>query len=193
MAVRLAAIQASVATTWNYVQSSQVTPQTATGIYLTALQSLHALLQADDEQLQGWWRAALFLSDPNHALLIDTLGASPLEQCQLRLATLRDLPQIDAIYSLEDIHTIVTGAVRIGAPRYNSGDVVGCCTIYWATMMTLVSAPVFRGFPGHARAMAPLREIVEQEPPPLPIIGQGVDDFAWQLRRALDAVLALQG
>lgn len=193
MAVRLAAIQASVATTWAFAQSSQTSPQVATGVCMAALNSLHALLLADDEQVQGWRRAALLLSDLNHALLLDTLGASQLHQCELRFAALRDLPEINAVNSLDDIHSLISGAISIGAPRYNSGDIVGCCTIYWATMMTLVSAPVFRGFPGYARAIASLREIVDQEPPPLPIIGQGVDEFAWQLRRTLDAVLALQG
>lgn len=192
MAVRLAAIQASVATTWAYVQSVQMTPQIATGICVTALQSLHALLQADGEQLQGWWRAAMILSEPNHPLLLDTLGATQLEQYLLRFAALRDLPEVTALNSVEDMHTLIGSAINIGAPRYNAGDIVGCCTVYWATMMALVSAPVFRGFPGHARAIAPLREIVEQVPPALPIIGQNADEFAWQLRRALDAVLALQ-
>ena len=193
MAVKLAAIQASIATTWSYTQSAQMSPQVATGIGTAALHSLYALLQADDEQTRAWRRAALLLTDLSHALLLDTLGTSQLEQCQLRFSALRDLPDIDTINSLADIQALIGGAISIGAPRYNSGDIVGCCTIYWATMMALVSAPVLRGYPGHARAIAPLREIVEQVPPPLPIIGQGVDEFAWQLRHALDAVLALQG
>ena len=193
MAVRLGAIQASVATTWTYIQSSQMSPQAATGISMAALYSLHALLQADDEQVQGWWRAALLLSDPNHRILLDTLGAIQLEQCQLRLSALRDLPEVNTITSLEDIHAFINGAIGTGAPRYNAGDIIGCCSVYWATMMSLVSAPVFRGFHGHARAMAPLREIVEQAPPPLPMIAHNADDFAWQLRHALDAVLSLRG
>lgn len=192
MAARLEAIQASVATTWNFTQSAQMAPQVALSISVAALQSLHSLLQADDAQIQGWRRAALLLSDTNRALLLDTLGSSQLQQCQLRFSALRDLREINEIGSLEDIHAFASDAISIGAPRYNAGDIVGCCSVYWATMMALVSAPVFRGFPGHARAIAPLREIVEQAPPPLPIIGQGVDEFAWQLRRALDAVLALQ-
>jgi hypothetical protein len=193
MAVRLAAIQASVATTWTYVQSSPASPSTATAIYSAALYSLHALLQADDEQLHGWWRAALLLSDLSRGLLLDTLAPSSLAQGELRLASLRDLPEINMLSSLDDIHSIINGAIGIGAPRYNAGDIIGCCTVYWATMIALVSAPVFRGFPGYAKAMAPLREIVEQTPPPLPIIGQGIDEFAWQLRHALDVALAIHG
>ncbi len=162
MAVRLAAIQASVATTWSYTQSPQMSPQVATGIGTAALHSLYALLQADDEQTQAWRRAALLLTDLGHALLLDTLGTSQLDQCQLRFSALRDLPDIDTINSLGDIQALIGGAISIGAPRYNSGDIVGCCTIYWATMMALVSAPVLRGYPGHARAIAPLREIVEK-------------------------------
>lgn len=193
MAVRLAAIQASVATTWTFVQSSPASPAMAAGIYTAALYSLHAMLQADDEQVQGWWRAALLLSDQSRGMLLDTLGASTLAQGELRLAALRDLPEITMVGSLDDIHAYISGAIGIGAPRYNAGDIIGCCTVYWATMVALVSAPVFRGFPGYAKAMAPLREIVEQTPPPLPIIGQGIDEFAWQLRHALDAVLAIKG
>jgi hypothetical protein len=191
MAVRLAAIQASVAMTWAYLQSPQILPPTAMHVGLASLHNLHALLQADEEQLFGWWRAALLLSDTNYALLLDSLGSTLFDQYQLRLSTLRDLPDVGAINSLNDIHAIVANAISIGAPRYNAGDIVGCCTVYWATMMALVAAPVMRGFAGHARAIAPLREIVEQQPPPLPIIGQGVDEFAWQLRHALDAVIAL--
>ena len=193
MAVRLAAIQASVATTWTFVQSSPASPAMAAGIYTAALYSLHALLQADDEQMQGWWRAALLLSDLSRGMLLDTLGATSLAQGELRLAALRDLPEITMLGSLDDIHTFISGATGVGAPRYNAGDIIGCCTVYWATMVALVSAPVFRGFPGYAKAMAPLREIVEQTPPPLPIIGQGIDEFAWQLRHALDIVLAIKG
>lgn len=192
--MRLTAIQASVAMTWSsIIQASQISPQTATNVSMVALRSLHALMAADDEQTQGWWRAAYPLTDIDHALLLDTLGTSQLEQCQLRFSALRDLPDIDAISSMEEIHAVIGGAIGIGAPRYNSGDIVGCCTIYWATMMTLTAAPVYRGFPGHARAMGSLRDIIEREPPILPIIGQGVDEFAWQLRHALDAVLAIPG
>jgi hypothetical protein len=192
MAVRLAAIKASLATTWTYVQSPQATSQLAASVGTAALQSLNALLLADDEQIHGWWRAAVILSDPGHALLLDTLGSSPLERCELRIAALRDLPEVNSVGSMDEMHAIIGDAINIGAPRYNSGDIVGCCAVYWATMMALASAPVFRGFPGHARAVTPLKEIVEQTPPPLPLIGQGVDEFAWQLRHALDAVLAVQ-
>lgn len=193
MAVRLVAIQASLATTWTYLQSPQLAPQSSATVGRAALESLHALLQADDDQLQGWRRAAVSLSDLDHALLLDMLGASPLEIRQLRVAALRDLPDVGSVSSLAEIHAIIAGAISVGAPRYNAGDIVGCCTVYWATLMTLVAAPVLRGIPGHARAIAPLREIAEHEPPPLPIIGQGVDEFAWQLRHALDAVLVING
>lgn len=193
MGVRLTAIQASVATTWTYLQSFQMAPQVATGISLAELDSLHALLVADDEQIYGWWRAAVQLSDTKHTLLLDMLGASQREQCQLRLATLRDLPEVTSLSSMDDIHRYISGAINMGAPRYNAGDIVGCCTVYWATMTALLLAPVFRGFPGHAKTVGQLKEIVEQPPPPLPLVGQGIDDFAWQLRRALDAVLAISG
>lgn len=193
MAVRFAAIQASLATTWTYLHSPQLAPQGAATVGRAALDSLHALLLEDDDQLQGWRRAAISLSDANHALLLDMLSSSPLEICQFRIAALRDLPEVGAVSSLAEIHAVIAGAINIGAPRYNAGDIVGCCTVYWATVMTLVGAPVLRGIPGHARAIAPLREIAEQEPPPLPVIGQGVDEFAWQLRHALDAVLAING
>ena len=191
MAVRFAAIQASLAITWTYLQSPQLAPQGAFTVGRAALDSLHALLQADDDQFQGWSRAALSLSDANQALLLDMLGSSPLEIFQARIAALRDLPEVGGVSSMAEIHGVIAGAINIGAPRYNAGDIVGCCTVYWATLMALVAAPALRGIPGHARAVAPLREITEQEPPPLPIIGQGVDEFAWQLRHALDAVLAI--
>lgn len=193
MGVRLAAIQASVATTWTYIESSAMAPTVATGIALAALYSLRALLQADDEQIYGWWRAATQLSDLSHPLRLDALGSSPLEKYQARLATLRDLPEVTALSSLDEIHTFIREAINTGAPRYNAGDVIGCCIAYWATMAALASAPVFRGFPGYAKMVAQLREVVEQPPPAAPFAGRGIDEFAWQLRHALDAILAIQG
>lgn len=191
--MRLTAIHAAVATLWtSIVQSSQIAPQTAANTSIVTLRSLHALMAADDEQAQGWWRAALALTDVDHALLLDILGATQLDQCQLRISALRDLPELNAIDSMEDIHTVIRAAVAIGAPRYNAGDVLGCCSAYWATMMTLTAAPVFRGFPGHARAMATLREIIERPIPPMMHFAPSLEEFAWQLRHALDAVMAIE-
>jgi len=111
----------------------------------------------------------------------------------VRFEALIDVPDVASVGSLGDVQETISAAINVGAPRYNSGDVLGCCTMYWATMQALVLAPAFRGFPGYAKALAPLRAVLETPSSPLPLNADGLDQFAWTLRRALDTTLAIGG
>ena len=50
-----------------------------------------------------------------------------------------------------------------------------------------------RGFPGYARALAPIRQVHEAEPPAHALDPAGVDAYAWALRHAFDAALRVIG
>ena len=165
--------------------------QEAAQVYETLLLTLHTLLGAEDDLATGWERAALVFTDTQRRLPPDILQLNNLRTWQLRAAALRDLPQIGTVASLDDIHTTIAGAIAIGAPRYNLGDVLGCCTIYWATIQALIVAPVPRGFQGNARALAPLRAAIEVGPGSA--TPSGIDAYAWRLRHALDATLQVVG
>lgn len=94
-----------------------------------------------------------------------------------------------AVESLGEMHHVLAAAIDVGAPRYNRGDVRGCAVKYWATIQTLLAAPATRGFPGHARVLGLLRAADEPDPLPGALDERGIDDLAWRLRRAFDAVL----
>ncbi|HLJ79835.1 MAG TPA: hypothetical protein VKT52_00025 [Ktedonobacterales bacterium] len=165
----------------------------AESTYETLLMVLSVLLDADAEQLRGSQRAAYIIADPRQRILLDALAPSRMGELQIRAAALLDLPDQLTVASIDDIHSTIAAAINLGAPRYNAGDVRGCCTIYWATAETLVAAPATRGFPGYARALGQLRAVLEAPPPAVPFGAEGVDTLAWALRNAFDATLTIKG
>lgn len=173
------------------LSSGQASAAEAT--YETLLSVLNNLLAADEDHLRGWQYTASIVSDLRQQIAIDALVVERLSELQIRTAALLDLPELMAITSLDDIYETITATINVGAPRYNAGDVRGCCTIYWATIHAMASAPAMRGFPGYARALGQLRAIVEAPPPQIPFDAAGIDDFAWALRHTLDAVLKITG
>ncbi len=195
VAVRLEALKAGMRAAVDVPGLHEVTPTVRELVYRGLLQGLHAGIQAwaaaETEAQSGGLRAMLALSDTERRLALDAAAASAMDIYLVRFETLLDVPDIVSISSVEEVHAAISAAINIGAPRYNAGDVLGCCTMYWATMQAIVSAPVFRGFPGYMRTLAPLRSALEAEPPPLPLTAEGLDQFAWTLRRTLDAVLAM--
>ncbi len=162
-------------------------------VYEMALSSVHTFLLASEDILSGWQRTVILITDMRYRLGIDALGAAPTEQLQARVRCLLDLQELSGIEALEDLHNAIATAISVGAPRYNAGDIRGCCTMYWTTMQAMVSAPVRRGFAGYARAMAQLKAVAEVEPPLAPLDSQGVDSFAWELRHAFEAALQVTG
>jgi hypothetical protein len=191
---RLAALKAAV-----FVASERARDLAARGrmesaevAYHTLLVTLHALLHGE-ESLRGWQRVAALLADLDTRLPLDALAASHTGELQIRVQAMLDLPDLTALAGMDGIHDTIAAAITVGAPRYNAGDIIGCCTAYWATLHTILAAPAARGFPGHARALAQLRPVAEAEIPPLPLDAGGVDRYAWVLRHAFDATLAIKG
>lgn len=149
-----------------------------------------ALMSAEDPA-PAWIRAARVISDTSTPGVLDALEAAPARRLQSRINALHDVPPLAAIGALAEMHEVIGRAIAIGAPRYNGGDIRGCCTVYWATTQALVLAPVFRGFPNYARAVAALRPVLDGPLPGRPLDPRGTDDLAWSLRHAMDAVLAM--
>lgn len=155
------------------------------------LRALHAQTLDAEALGLGWLRVAHLLTTIERRLALDTLDTTQLGQLQTRLNALLDLPEIATVDSLGEIHDAIVAAIQTGAPRYNAGDIRGCCTIYWATGNALLYARPLRGFAGYARALAPLRQVLEGEVPPQPMDPARVDAYAWAMRRAFDAALAV--
>ena len=197
MAGQLEALKAGMQAAAGVPGIREAAPEVRELVYRGLLQGLHDGLQAwtasATEAQSGWLRAVLVLSDTARRLALDSTALSPVDMYLVRFEALLDVPEIVSIGSLGEVHAAISAAINVGAPRYNAGDILGCCTKYWATMQALVLAPVFHGFSGYTRALAPLRSAVEAEPPPLPLDADGLDQFAWTLRRAFDAVLAMAG
>src|SRR5579863_9363627 len=102
----------------------------ATVAYATLLQTLGAISAAETEHDHGWRHVVSLLTDRGRRLAVDALAAQQIAQMQVRAATLLDLPAITQIERLADIHAPIAAAIEVGAPRYNAGDIAGCCTIY---------------------------------------------------------------
>jgi hypothetical protein len=155
------------------------------------LRTLYTQTLDADAQGLGWLRVAHLLATVERRIALDMLDGTRLGQLQLRLNTLLDLPEIATVDSLNDIHEAIVAAVQIGSPRYNAGDVRGCCTVYWATGNALLYARVTRGFAGYTRALAPLRQVHEAEVPVALLDPTGTDAYAWAMRRAFDAAQSM--
>jgi|GEM_PF-1169253 hypothetical protein len=194
-AIRLNAVKALAAQI-----SSRVTQapgntriEVAEASYSTLLLTMHTMLGSDQETLKGWQQVAWLVSNLNIRLLIDMLADNRVAELQVRVATLLDIPDLPPISSLADIHEAIHAAIRVGAPRYNSGDQRGCCTVYWATIQTLLATTPVRGFPGFARALGQLRPIAELEVQLMSLGPEQTDELAWEMRHALDAALEING
>lgn len=190
---QLAAVKAAVLDCGTYAAGLQAEGRldAIEGLYTALLLTVRHLLFAEDAP-RGWQRAALLAADLRTRQTLDALAPNRLGELELRAATLLDLPGIVTVDSFEKITEVVANAINAGAPRYNAGDILGCCVVYWGTIQTLVAAPATRGFPNYARAMGQLRAVADLEPPPYLLDAAGVDEYAWALRRAFDAVLAFQ-
>jgi hypothetical protein len=193
MVVEIAALKTAVieADARARVWLSQGRLDAVEGGYETLLTTLNALLGVDEERLRGWQRTALVLTDLRRRLKVDALAAGRGPELQMRAAALLDLPDLLDVGGMRDIYDALGAAITVGAPRYNAADVRGCCRLYWSTIHAVISAPATRGFTGHARALGVLRPVVESDPPALPLDAAGMDEFAWVMRRAMDATLTI--
>lgn len=191
---RLAGLKAAVMDCGTYAAGLQAEGRldAVEGLYTALHFTTRHLLSAEGTP-RGWQRAALLASDLRTRQTLDALAPGRLGELQLRAAALLELPAIVTVESFEQIIATIAHAINTGAPRYNAGDIRGCCVVYWATIQTLVAAPATRGFPNYARALGQLRAVADLEPPLYPLDPTGVDDYAWALRQAFDAVLAVEG
>jgi hypothetical protein len=141
----------------------------------------------------GWVRALRVLLDITTPIPLDSVSDQSFTVPCTRITGVLALPTLDALTAPEQISTTISEAIMVGAPTYNEGDTRGCGLIYWVTALTLINAPTLRGFPGQARAIRPLRQAVEEVMPPIGHNSRAIDDFAWRMRRALDAALEAVG
>jgi hypothetical protein len=190
---RLAAVKAAVLDCGTYAAGLQAEGRldAVEGLYTALLLTIRHLLYAEGTP-RGWQRAAVLASDLRTRQMLDALGPTRLDELQLRAAVLLDLPAIATVDSFDQIAAVIANAINTGAPRYNAGDVIGCCVVYWGTVQTLVAAPATRGFPNYARALGQLRAVADAEPPLYPLDATAIDNYAWALRQAFDAVLAIE-
>ncbi|MBA3826019.1 MAG: hypothetical protein H0X24_19230 [Ktedonobacterales bacterium] len=165
-------------------------PREAYLIDQTLLRSFAPLL-ADMGQDGGWQRAIIALANLDAPLLLDAVAGDDFGVPSVRVRAMLALPAVESIDAPEVLGQAINAAIMVGAPTYNDGDRRGCGIIYWATALTLVSAPVTRGFSGQARAIKTLLQAVEEMMPSLGNNPAALDDFAWRMRRALDATLDL--
>ena len=164
--------------------------EAAEASFWTLLMSMHAtLFIPDEEAFKGWQHVVWQLTNLHTRLLVDMLAPSPLGELQIRVTTLLDIPDLPPIDDLASIHTAIKAAIRIGAPRYNNGDLAGCCTAYWATIQTLLATLPAKGFSGYARALGQLRPIAELDILPIALTPPDIDKLAWDMRYAFDAAL----
>src|SRR5690348_11597887 len=126
---RLAALKAAV-----FVASERARDLAARGrmesaevAYHTLLVTLRALLHGE-ESLRGWQRVAALLADLDTRLPLDALAASHTGELQIRVQAMLDLPDLTALAGMDGIHDTIAAAITVGAPRYNAGDIIGCCT-----------------------------------------------------------------
>lgn len=190
---QLAAVKAAVADCGTYAAGLQAEGRldAIEGLYTALLLTVRHLLYAAGTP-HGWQRAALLAADLRVRQTLDALAPTRLNELELRAEVLLDLPAVVAVESFEQIAAIIADAINAGAPRYNAGDIHGCCAVYWGAIQTLVAAPATRGFPNYARALGQLRAVADLEAPPYLLDDAGVDEYAWALRHAFDAVLAIQ-
>jgi len=139
----------------------------------------------------GWQRAIVALVHLDAPLRLDAVAGDDFGVPSVRVRAMLALPAVEGIDAPEVLGAAISAAIAVGAPLYNDGDRRGCGIIYWATALTLVSAPVTRGFSGQARAIKTLLQAVEEMMPPIGNTPPALEDFAWRMRRALDATLDL--
>lgn len=195
MEIRLGALKTAV----HLVHARAVTsaaegrPAEAEIAYSTLFQTLNMLCADPQEESSGWLRLVPTLTRLTSRLALDALAASRLGQMQVRAATLLDLPDITSIASLPDIYEVIDAAIVVGNQREASGDIRGCCTVYWAAGQALLAAQLTRGIPGYTRALAPIRQVHEAEPPIRALDAGAMRFYARTLHVAFGPALQIAG
>jgi hypothetical protein len=162
-------------------------------VYETLLATLDLLLRQESDAQPASERTLLMITGASRRLPIDALYPARVDQLATRVGAILDIPELTTLGSMDEMRRVISAALAVGAPRYNAGDIRGCCRVYWATMHTLVVAPAFRGFAGYERAMNYLSNVITRPASMAPLDEQTIDDYAWTLRRAFDAALQTPG
>jgi hypothetical protein len=158
----------------------------------TLIEAFLPLMVALGDEI-AWPRAIRQLCDLTAPLALDALATEEFGRFRLRVSAALLVPQIATVASIDDLRRVIGDAIAIGAPTYNNGDPLTCALLYFATALTLTLAPTTRGIAGQARALRPLRTALDDAPAQSLQAASSASDYAWQLRRALDASLALMG
>ncbi len=146
-------------------------------------------LTPDLSDEKGWMLATRALLDLDTPLAIDQTADPEFTVPAARVTAMLAVPDLLALGTAEEIARVLGDAILRGVPAYNEGNSRACGIVYWATALTVISATPLRGFTGQMRALKALRAAVEEAIPPIGRDRQGQDDFAWRMRRALDAAL----
>lgn len=162
-------------------------------VYETLLATLDLVLRQDGDTQPASERTLLMITGASQRLPIDAFHPARLDQLATRVGAILDIPELTTLASIDEMRRVISAAIAVGAPRYNAGDIRGCCRIYWVTMYTLVAAPAFRGFLGYERALGQMRSVVERAAPMVPLDAASIDEYAWAMRRAFDAALQTPG
>lgn len=167
---------------------THTTGEDANLIDATLVQLLYPLVQglAGDG---GWLRAARLVLDVATTAQIDALVAPAWSRAAVRIATLVMVPDVEQLASLAMAHSLIDAAIQIGAPAFNAGDVRGCVTVYWATALTLVEAPLSQRNLRLTQALTPLRQAITAPQAAIGADERALRDYAWMLRHAFDEVL----
>jgi hypothetical protein len=165
-------------------------PDARLATYDLALTAIRLIL-AESEQPRAWERVALTLTDRRARLAVDALDALPVEQARRRLALLAELPDITGFASYQDIVEVIGETISVGAKRYNSGDIRGCAALYWMVIRLICETPATRGFSGYARLQSHFKPLADSEAYAGTMSHTEADAWAWELRRAFDAMLRI--
>ena len=171
-----------------FARALSAAPDAQLAAYGFALTTIRLVMEGED-QPRAWERVALTLADLRMRLPVDALDALPVEQARRRLALLAETPNIAGFDSYQDVVDLIGEAIRVGAPRYNSGDIRGCAALYWLMVRLICETPATRGFPGYARLQGQLKPLADAEARAGTMSHAEVDAWAWELRHALDATL----
>lgn len=195
MEIQLEALKVSVRTVHAHamVLAADGRPDEGEVAYATLFQVVSALFADPPDEVSGWPRVVPVLTRLSVRLGLDALAASRLGQMQVRAATLLDLPKVTTLATMADIGDVIDRALATGKQREASGDIRGCCTVYWAAGQALLAAHVTRGIPGYTKALAPIRQVHEAEPPTRTLDPGGLRFYARTLQLAFGAAVPVAG
>ncbi|HEU0027384.1 MAG TPA: hypothetical protein VFQ25_09735 [Ktedonobacterales bacterium] len=186
--MRHSTLRQIVMETNTYARPLAAAPDAQLAAYDFALTTIRLALEGD-EQPRAWERVAVTLADRRMRLPVDALDALPVEQARRRLALLAETPSITGFESYQDIVALIGETIRVGASRYNSGDIRGCAALYWLVVRLICETPATRGFPGYARLQGQLKPLADTEAHAGTMSLADADVWAWELRHAFDATL----